>query len=170
MKKIFWISLCVALAAISFTDNSQKTFEAETPVVDSTVALERHNFYRAKVGAPNIKWSNELAMYAQKWANKLAATCALQHSAGKYGENIYWTSGTATTAQVIDYWAEEEKYFNHNNPVYQKGKSAKSGHYSQVIWAKSTHVGMGVANCKNGGQIWVASYDPHGNVIGQKAY
>lgn len=36
--------------------------------------LEAHNEYRAKHGVPPLKWSDELAAGAQKWADHLAAT------------------------------------------------------------------------------------------------
>ncbi len=139
-------------------------------VVDKEALLAQHNYYRDQVGVPHLEWSDELAEYAQNWANKLARKCNMYHSSGKYGENIYWTSSTATEAEVVDYWASEEKFFNHRNRTYKKGSGLKSGHYSQVIWKETTQVGGAVANCKHGGQIWVCNYDPHGNVIGCKAY
>jgi pathogenesis-related protein 1 len=152
--------------AVTHTDTSTSAAVS----IDTTAFVAQHNFYRKQVGAPDIHWSSHLATYAQAWADKLAKTCQLQHSNGTYGENIYWCSSSANEEEVIDYWAEEEQYFNHKNPTYIRGKSAKSGHYSQMIWAKSTLLGAGVANCKNGGQIWVCVYDPPGNMLGEKAY
>lgn len=138
--------------------------------IDTNVFLAQHNYYREKVGSPRIYWNDTLASYAQAWADKLAQTCNMSHSDGPYGENIYWSSSPRNEKQVVDRWASEEKYFNHKNPTYIRGKSSKSGHYSQVIWTKSTELGAGVANCKNGGQIWVCVYNPPGNRIGEKAY
>lgn len=144
--------------------------DSKNPTIDTTSFVAQHNYYRAKVGAPQIHWNDTLATYAQAWANKLALTCEMKHSNGQYGENIYWSSAPKNEKDVVDRWASEEKYFNHKNPTYIRGKSSKSGHYSQVIWANSTQLGAGVANCKNGGQIWVCVYNPPGNVIGEKAY
>ncbi|MBI3136592.1 MAG: hypothetical protein HYZ14_18095 [Bacteroidetes bacterium] len=170
MKGLLVAGVLIAVFSLSLTSRQPENSLPANPAVDTTLLVKQHNFYRQRVNAPDIHWSDELAVYAQAWANKLAKTCQLQHSGGKYGENIYWTSDEANEQAVVDYWAEEEKYFNHKNPTYIRGKSSKSGHYSQVIWAKSTLVGAGVANCKGGGQIWVCVYDPPGNMIGEKAY
>ncbi|MBK9190753.1 MAG: hypothetical protein IPM77_04140 [Crocinitomicaceae bacterium] len=169
MKVLLFCLTVIALLSFRF-DPVVNSLDSENPTIDTTKIVERHNYYRQKVGAPDIHWSEELAAYAQAWADKLAKNCQLQHSNGEYGENIYWHSDVSNEEAVIDYWAEEEKYFNHKNTTYISGRSHKSGHYSQVIWAKSTKVGAGVANCKGGGQIWVCVYDPAGNVIGEKAY
>lgn len=173
MKPRFVLLMTLALGAFMLGSAGKAFIQSDGKTasgIDTTALVAQHNFYRTQVGAPAIHWSNELATYAQNWADKLARSCALEHSHGKYGENIYWTSDVATEAEVVDYWAEEAQYFNHKNPTYQGSKSAKSGHYSQVIWAKSTQVGAGKANCKNGGQIWVCVYNPPGNMVGEKAY
>lgn len=177
MKKIFLAILatpvilsCVA-ASIGESDNSANTtLQSSKTKVDTTVFVERHNYYRSKVGSPPIKWNDSLAMFAQSWADHLAKTCDFEHSDADYGENIYWSSAPADEIKVVDKWASEEKYFNHNDPTYYRNTSSKSGHYSQVIWAKSTELGAGYANCKNGSQIWVCVYNPAGNMIGEKAY
>jgi uncharacterized protein YkwD len=163
--KIVLSGLLIVMAC-SFTMNSGKKVTA----IDKEAILEQHNYYRDQVGVPHLQWSDELAEYAQNWADKLAKKCNMYHSSGPYGENIYWTSGTASETEIVDYWATEQKYFNHRNPTYKKGSGRKSGHYSQIIWRSTTHVGGAVANCKHGGQIWVCNYDPHGNIIGRKAY
>ncbi len=62
--------------------------------------LERHNYYRDKVNVPHLKWSEELAIYSQKWADNLAKKCNLIHSKSSYGENIYWTNSTAIASEL----------------------------------------------------------------------
>ena len=166
------LKISIALSLFVFLTNSFISFDDETKKegVDAALIVERHNYHRAKVGAPDIQWSDVLAEYAQNWAEKLTKTCQLQHSGGQYGENIFWSSTPRSADYVVDDWCEEEKYFNHKNTTYIKGKSSKSGHYSQVIWAKSLYVGAGMAYCKDGSQMWVCVYDPPGNFIGEKAY
>jgi pathogenesis-related protein 1 len=170
MIRILFFVCGSLLLLLSLTIVQPAKISSNKPTIDTTVFIAQHNFYRAKVGSPTIHWNDSLAAYAQAWADKLAQTCDMQHSDGPYGENIYWSSAPKNEKAVVDRWASEEKYFNHNNPIYIRGKSSKSGHYSQVIWAKSTELGAGVANCKNGGQIWVCVYNPPGNMIGEKAY
>lgn len=170
MKRSFFLICCTFLFLISSTKVKSELPVSTKPTIDTTVFLAQHNYYREKVGSPDIHWNDSLASYAQEWADKLAKTCDMQHSDGPYGENIYWSSSPKNEKAVVDRWASEEQYFNHKNTTYIRGKSSKSGHYSQVIWAKSTELGAGVANCKNGGQIWVCVYNPPGNVVGEKAY
>jgi len=167
LASLFALGLSLTIQSENQVDLTDKV---EMISIDTVAFVERHNYYRSRVGAPQIHWSKELADYAQAWANKIASKCQLVHSSGSYGENIYWTSGSATEEEVVDYWASEEVYFNHKNLTYVKGRSYKSGHYSQVIWAKSLWLGAGKATCKNGGEIWVCSYNPPGNVIGERAY
>jgi len=139
--------------------------------LDSDKFVERHNYYRQKLGIAAVKWNEELAEYAAQWAKRLALRCELKHrSTHEYGENIYYFSGKADEFQVVDYWAEEEKYFNHKKPIYDKKRGKLYGHYSQVIWANSTDIGAAAYQCKNGGQIWVCNYNPPGNWIGKRVY
>lgn len=171
--KQFTVFLLLVLSTSSFA----KTFDicsqlAITRIeVDGDRMVDRHNHYRKKLGIAPVKWSEELAEYAASWAKRLALKCELKHrSTHEYGENIYWFSASADEYQVVDYWAEEEKYFNHKKPFYEKRKGELYGHYSQMIWAKSTEIGAAAYHCKNGGQIWVCNYNPPGNWIGKRVY
>lgn len=136
-------------------------------VLDKDRFLERHNYYRTQLGIAPLEWSDELADYAQEWADKLAKNCKMKHrTEDDYGENIYWTSSAADEFRVVDFWAEEEELFNHKKRLYKPG----NGHYTQMIWSTTTHMGAALATCPNGGQIWVCNYDPPGNWVGEKAY
>lgn len=140
-------------------------------VIDQEKLVSRHNFYREKLDIPPLEWSDSLADFAQNWADHLADNgCGLEHSSGSFGENIYWTSGKRDENDVVDYWAQESKYFDHENPVFKKGKMNAYGHYTQIIWRETRYVGAGVATCSNGTEIWVCSYDPPGNYINEKVY
>lgn len=63
-----------------------------------------------------------------------------------YGENIYykWSSNpnyTVTAKEAIDSWYSEIKFHN-----FKKNTStAKTGHFTQVIWKSTTEVGMAQA-------------------------
>ena len=57
-------------------------------------ALDTHNEFRAKHGAPAMKWSSKLEARAQKWANEIANKGYLQHDSQKEdGENIACMKG-----------------------------------------------------------------------------
>jgi len=134
--------------------------------------LKAHNQARQAVGAgiPNLEWSNTLQTYATNWATNRANTarCALSHSGGKYGENIFWSSGQSTPAAAVTAWVNEKQYYNYKSNSCAAGKVC--GHYTQVVWKKSQRVGCGSANCQGGGKFVVCSYDPPGNFNGQRPY
>ena len=137
--------------------------------------VEQHNFWRRKVGSSQLTWSNELATFAQVWANHLAEKgCEMEHRprsgefTQKYSENIYWCSGMkATPRAVVDSWASELANFNAKRLECDKGKVC--GHYTQLVWSSTREVGCAMARCENQ-EIWVCNYNPPGNYVGQKPY
>jgi len=84
--------------------------------------LEEHNTLRATVGVSELRWSDALARQAAAWADEIRKTgCAMKHSHGKFGENLYWASAQKTVTRnktkstpqdikektVVGAWAEE---------------------------------------------------------------
>lgn len=152
----------------------QKT-GSEVTQQDAQKALDFHNDIRKKVGSPQLKWSNDLAKFAQAWANELASSCQMRHrpSSGqwkqKYGENIFWGSADYfTVVDACESWYSEIEYFKPGK--LSEKVWAKAGHYTQMVWKETTHVGMGISICKDGGVIVVANYNPAGNYIGERPY
>ena len=47
--------------------------------------LSVHNAARAEVGVPPLKWDENVAAYAQNYANQRIGDCNLVHSGGPYG-------------------------------------------------------------------------------------
>ena len=137
--------------------------------------LDFHNKIRKEVGSPPLEWSSELSAFAQEWANHLSANCKMEHRPEngkwmrKYGENIFWGMGREYSGvDASKSWFEEI-----NNYKYEEINSsnwASTGHYTQMVWKKTTKIGMGIAKCPNGGIIIVANYDPPGNYMGEKPY
>ncbi len=136
-----------------------------------------HNAARAAVSpaaspaiAP-LAWSSDLAATAQAWANG----CKFQHSAGKYGENLYASAGqNVSPADVVASWVGEAKDYDYA----ANSCSGVCGHYTQVVWRDSVRLGCGMTNCTTSSpfsgfpnwQIWVCNYDPPGNFNGKKPY
>jgi len=149
--------------------------------------LEAHNAVRETLGIEKLVWSNEIARYAQEWADYLAQKnkCGMQHRSqtGKdikpYGENIYqasgiqWSDGNIdvqqiNAADVVNSWVSESTSYDHSSNTCTPGKSC--GHYTQVVWRKSKKLGCGMAFCADKSQVWVCNYTPPGNIAGQKPY
>jgi uncharacterized protein YkwD len=143
---------------------------------EAQLALDHHNKVRTDVGAPALQWSAELSKFAQEWADHLASdNCNMEHRprsgqwTQKYGENIFWGSGSSyTPLDASKSWYDEIKDYTYG-PV-SGSNWYKTGHYTQMVWKNTTKVGIGVAKCSDGGIIIVANYDPPGNYMGEKPY
>lgn len=173
MKRITFliVSIIVLMGLQSFTAVIYVPSQIDVVKIDKKKMVERHNFYRKKVGVPPVVWSDELAVYADKWAKRLAQRCELKHrKKDDYGENIYWHSAKSAEYAAVDSWASEEEFFNHKKRTFKSNASGRYGHYTQIIWRKTERIGAAVRNCPGGGQIWVCNYDPPGNYIGEKVY
>jgi hypothetical protein len=122
------------------------------------------------------------------WADRLAAQPQqdLTHSledrsyqissapyGGKYGENLYVTPKTSLPAaelasQAIKDWYGEITLYRATSPGFQP----EAGHFTQIIWKRTTKVGCGVAQGKfrySDGRLFdstyvVCQYNPAGNV------
>jgi hypothetical protein len=102
------------------------------------------------------------------------------------GENLYavTTAGgpapSTPGADAVESWAEEAADYNYGPNTCDPGKVC--GHYTQVVWADTTHVGCGYAVCSSATSpfdppydvyTWyfvVCQYDPPGNWIGEWPY
>ncbi|RJX19709.1 MAG: SCP-like extracellular [Desulfobulbus sp.] len=146
-----------------------------------------HNRVRSELSLPQIAWSDELARFAQEWADYLAEQngCGMRHRPDRgryglpYGENLYWASpirmGNGTRKKqslspqkVVGSWVSEREDYDHSRNRCRWGKTC--GHYTQVIWKATRRIGCGMATCSDLSQIWVCNYDPPGNYLGQPPY
>lgn len=154
------------------------SFSALSAGVNPSEMVAAHNIWRSEVGVGGVTYSETLAASAQAWADHLKATrnCSMQHSNGKEGENLYWggawSNGPAQdvkSKEVVDAWGSEKKDYTYSSNSCGAGKVC--GHYTQVVWKNTTHVGCGMAVCDNPkNQVWVCQYLPAGNWVGQKPY
>ncbi|MBS1518684.1 MAG: RICIN domain-containing protein [Bacteroidetes bacterium] len=168
-----WVTVEPAAKKISPTDPGMVVTDPTSANVVSDEAaaiLERHNYWRSQLGIAPLAWSDELAAYAQDWADQLSAKgCNLEHRKnGKYGENLYWAmGGNLSGVDAVNSWADERKDFDFNT---QEGTGGVVGHYTQMIWENTTKVGCAMVKCSDGSVIWVCNYDPPGNYAGQKPW
>jgi pathogenesis-related protein 1 len=137
--------------------------------------VRKHNEYRNEVGSVPLQWSDELAQYAQAWGEHLVSLdCDMQHRphsgewAQKYGENLYRCSGMlATPSGAVDSWGEEKGIYD-GRVISNSNLSA--GHYTQMIWYKTTLVGCAIVTCSGNQYLVVCNYSPAGNYIGESPY
>ena len=133
---------------------------------DAAQWVEMHNKVRAAHHAPALVWDASLADGAQAWANQ----CVFQHSSpdGAYGENLYASTGVQDpVADSVKQWAAEESSYD----FAAGGFSEATGHFTQVVWKATKHLGCGIASgcgASNDGMdtLVVCRYTPAGNVIG----
>lgn len=142
-------------------------FAASIPL-DKDECVEWHNYYRKIHQAPDVTWSDSLARDAQSWANYLAARNLFQHASRTgQGENLYRSSrdNAHSCRNAIKLFYSEEKDYNYKRATF----SSKVGHFTQLVWIRTTEIGVGKAMTSTGAIILVFRYKPPGNFIGQFA-
>jgi len=151
----------------------------------ATGVTGRHNLVRATVdppaspALPPLCYDADVEASAQAWADG----CVYAHSGS--GENLYayvTTGAPPATPQLdaVDSWAGEAADYDYGPNACDPGKVC--GHYTQVVWRDTTHLGCGVKLCPPASSpfappfdaySWwyvVCQYEPPGNVVGQHPY
>jgi len=132
-------------------------------------ALLCHNKYRVRHGVSLLQLDSQLCSHAQQYADTLAATDTFQHSNDPlYGENLYWSwssdpAWSLPGEEAVDSWYQERKGYNYD----QEPQDSESGHFTQLVWAGSRLLGVGLAKSATTGKyITVMKYHPPGNYLG----
>ena len=138
--------------------------------------LSSHNRERDALGLKPLHWNNNLAKDAQKWSDYLAKSGRFEHSTGNstrsQGENIWGgTPGVFSAEAMVDSWSSEKRHFKNGifPAVSMTGKMRDVGHYTQIIWRKSTQLGCARSR-GNSEEILVCRYSAPGNMIGEKPF
>ncbi|XP_059143572.1 uncharacterized protein LOC131930933 [Physella acuta] len=153
--------IAVAQAGVTLTLSSD----------DIEAFLKAHNDVRNALDIPSLEWDTKLADFAGDWTSR----CVFEHSDGPYGENLYASSPLTNNVTYLAYnsvesWVEE--LANVDSDWNCIGDSC--GHYSQVVWRDSLHLGCAITQCENNPEIFPnlvsCNYDPPGNYAGEKPY
>ena len=133
----------------------------------------KHNEARAEVGLKPMIWDEGLAKDADVYAKYLAKNSLFNHDPRlgelKQGENLWMgTRDAFGYAQMADGWiSEKTMYIDGVLPnVSKDGNWTTVGHYTQIIWKSTTHVGCAVASDDRDDYL-VCRYSPPGNYMGQ---
>lgn len=125
-----------------------------------TEVLHQHNVYRCMHGVPKLHWHGTLASRAGQWARE--AKGQMVHSSDAFrknyagfpnlGENLAYGGKRWVGPGGVDAWHDEIQYTNNGTvssflPTY--------GHYTQVVWKSTTHVGCAIYN-----KLLVCEYGP----------
>ncbi|XP_052200439.1 pathogenesis-related protein PR-1-like [Diospyros lotus] len=132
--------------------------------------LGPQNAARSALRMRPLLWDAKLARYAEWYANQRRVDCALKHSNGPYGENIFWGSGDGwTPAQAAAAWVAEWRWYNYWSNSCSGGRDC--GHYTQIVWSTTRRIGCARVKCFGGrGVFMTCNYDPPGNYIGERPY
>ena len=155
------------VVAIAAPRSSRPSDEIETRLLAS------HNTERARTGARALIWSEELETEARSWADHLLATDTFAHdpSAHGHGENLWtgWGARTFTPEDMVGDWIDEKANFRAGvfPNVSRTPNWTDVGHYTQLIWPGTTHVGCAIA-ARGDRSVLACRYAPPGNIDGQR--
>ncbi|GLJ27157.1 hypothetical protein SUGI_0532460 [Cryptomeria japonica] len=163
----FFLLLCFSIFTEGRSLHKYNERKAEEDIVAEFLVPQ--NEARAKVGDPPLVWDTKVASYAEWYAHQRQSDCALKHSSGPYGENIFWGSGSAWQPKdAVNAWVGEDEYFNYH--THSCNGYEECGHYTQIVWKNSLRVGCAKVICNSGDTFMTCNYDPPGNYVGQKPY
>ncbi|KAK7388475.1 hypothetical protein VNO78_23291 [Psophocarpus tetragonolobus] len=164
------LALLVLLITVTATHATTVVPTQNGPRSFAKQFLNPQNAARAVVRLRPLVWDSKLARYAQWYANQRRNDCALEHSNGPYGENIFWGSGTGwKPAQAVSAWVEERQWYNYWHNSCADGQMC--GHYTQIVWSTTSKVGCASVVCSGGkGTFITCNYDPPGNYYGERPY
>ena len=135
--------------------------------------LEAHNVERARVRAGFLIWSEVLEVEAREWAEDLIASDRFAHDPRPHGhgENLWmgWGDRVFQPEDMVGGWIAERRLYRAGvfPNVSRTGDWVAVGHYTQLIWRGTTHVGCAVA-ARGDRSILACRYSPPGNVDGQR--
>lgn len=137
--------------------------------------LAAHNAERARAGTPPLRWADSLEEEARAWAAQLIASNRFAHdpTLHGHGENLWtgWGGRVWTPEEMVGEWVAEKADYRHGAfpNVSRTGRWSDVGHYTQLIWRDTTHVGCAIES-RGDRSVLACRYAPPGNVDGRTAY
>ena len=137
--------------------------------------LAAHNVERARVGSAPLQWDDDLAVEASVWARELVDTGQWGHDPAMHGhgENLWtgWGNRIWTPEEMVGEWTAEKRHYRRGvfPNVSRTGDWTAVGHYTQMVWSRTTHVGCAIASRGNR-SVLACRYNPPGNIDSLRAF
>ncbi|NWW73300.1 PI16 inhibitor, partial [Climacteris rufus] len=143
---------------------------------EKKIILDEHNKYRSQVSPParammKMTWDINLEVDAQACAEK--CIWGQNRQAGE-GKN-FAAASTLDVELAVEEWNGQRKFYNVTTYKCVPGQMCDD--YTQVVWARTTHIGCGAHFCEKmdgidteNVHLLVCSYFPPGNINGRKPY
>jgi hypothetical protein len=159
-------------AAIGTAAGASSTMTIPPATMFGMRVVAIHNQLRFAEGIGPIMWDRSLAAAADSYAQQLATGGSWGHSPNSLregqGENLWMgTRGAFSVDQMIGAWASERSMFRRGAfpQVSRTGNWHDVGHYTQMIWPRTTRVGCAIRSSSRNDYL-VCRYSPGGNVMG----
>ncbi|XP_017573417.2 peptidase inhibitor 16 [Pygocentrus nattereri] len=168
-----WTLLCAGLWMLTALATGHLTNEQKDRIV------ELHNQYRSMVEPPaanmiNMTWDDTPTVMAEGYVAK----CIWNHNPDVQdvmGENLFISTGPFDIDKAMSDWFQEYKNYDYETNTCAENEMC--GHYTQIVWAKTTKVGCAAHICETveglhfqNATMLVCNYVPPGNVVGRKPY
>lgn len=135
--------------------------------------IKAHNDARYAYRVPPIRWNETLAADALVYARILARTGTFRHDPQtgrrpKQGENLWMgTRGAYSYDAMLGHLVDERRNFRPGRfpDISRTGTWSDVGHYTQIVWPTTTHVGCAMASNRSD-DFLVCRYWPAGNIVG----
>ncbi|KAL3643206.1 Cuticle-degrading protease [Castilleja foliolosa] len=163
-----YVSILILLLLTAITTTHAATAASRPNEMQQFMGIQ--NAARAALRLRPLVWDPRIARYAAWYAHQRQFDCALEHSNGPYGENIFWGSGNGwKAAQAAAAWVSERRGYSYRSNVCASGQEC--GHYTQIVWRGTAKIGCARVVCYGGkGVFMTCNYDPPGNYIGERPY
>lgn len=146
-------------STLCFND-SPKLISTGISKSEKQTIVKLHNKYRSQADPPAsdlmvLIWDDKIAEVAQKLANQ----CRLFHDKDRrvphygvhIGQNI--AVGYSSWSETVESWYSEKKKFKYGIA----NSMMKVGHFTQILYEKTSRVGCGFSQCTNG-NFYVCNY------------
>lgn len=133
--------------------------------------LAAHNRERAQANSRPLIWSDILEAEARDWAVELIDSGRFAHDPRPHGhgENLWmgWGGRVFTPEAMVGDWIAERRDYRPGvfPDVSRTGDWVAVGHYTQLIWRGTTHVGCAVEQ-RGDRSLLACRYSPPGNIDG----